>query len=204
MNKQQETKEKILRYLSSYNIAYKLISDEQEEKQDYKNTAPLPLKILNTIYIPYEIENAPGNLLESDIRLYDNNMLARAYYSSEVAAQAKQMVPKRKNNLLRVLNFVNEVLFFGYDVPYTSCIYLSPYGDISIKTMIPYKFIEKAESETLDFLTIFFPQIMNQLAVPILGVLEGKMTAASAIHYIKQQIMDIDDPLIEFDGGDEG
>lgn len=70
---------------------------------------------------------------------------------------------------------------------YTPRIYLTADGcfDITITTIIPYDFFGLAPLETLDYITICCPELLDRLALPIYCVLLGKETADGAISHIE-------------------
>lgn len=202
MDIKQKIKEIITSYLISRKIKFRFLNESGKEPTFLRN--PIPLEALSALYLCYRTD-VPGGIIESDLYLFDEKMIVRAYYSAEVAELCKNSDKKRVSALLRVINFINgSLLISNYNIPYLPYIYVGTdgRGDIAIKTCIDYRFLELLPEETLDFITIFFPQIMEELAYPIIGVIAGKLSSAMAIHYIKQEIMEDDDPIIEF-GGDE-
>lgn len=180
----QDVKAEIINFFRTNNLQYKCLDDNGEVPA----SGPMPLKELNILYIAYNAD-MPGNIIESDFHLFENRMLARAFYPVEVAEMCKNADKKRVSSLLRVINFVNETLLSGFDIPYNPRMYVSTdgCGDIAIKTMIDYRIFELLpQQETLNYLTIFYPQVMEELSYPIIGVIAGKLTAAVAINYIKK------------------
>lgn len=147
----------------------------------------------------YNAENAPNRYVEACIWFYpDNGAEARCYYSS-MGAEICRNSPHR-NELLRVLNFINARVFLSCADPYrlyepgmlyTPRIYLTDDEgfDIAITTMIPYDFWEVAPVETMDYLTAFCPELLDELAMPVFGTLLGKFEAGDAIAYIREHIL---------------
>ena len=74
---------------------------------------------------------------------------------------------------------------------YTPRIYLTADGcfDITITTIIPYDFFGLAPLETLDYITICCPELLDRLALPIYCVLLGKETADGAISHIEREFL---------------
>lgn len=56
-------------------------------------------------------------------------------------------------------------------------------------TIIPYDFYEVAPLETIDFLTVSIPSLMNKLSYPVFSVLNGSMSSEQAIAYIEENIL---------------
>lgn len=186
----QETKDKIISYLNGYNLNYKLLDADGKPAA----SGPMPLKELDTIYVNYKID-APGDIAEGDIHLFEDRLLARVYYDYSVAEVCKHIGEKQLSELLRVMNYINENLFMGYNIPLCPTVYVSTDGsfDIGLRTIIDYHIFELMPQEILDYLTIFYPQALEELAYPIIGILTGKLAAPAAIDYIKKEIMGDDD-----------
>lgn len=147
----------------------------------------------------YTANNAPGGYVESCIWFYDNdNAEARCYYNATGANICKNS--NYRNDLLRLLNFINARVFLSCGDPYglyepnilyNPRIYLTEDDgfDITITTIINYDFWKKAPIETLDYLTIYCPELLNSLALPIFSILLGVITVDDAITYIKEKIL---------------
>lgn len=147
----------------------------------------------------YAENNAPRGYVESNIWFYENDYAeARCYYN---AAAAICRNGNHRNDLLRLLNFINARAFLSCGAPYgmyeprmlyNPRIYLTEDDgyDIAITTVINYDFWELAPLETNDYLTAYCPEFLGRLAPPIFGVLLGKMTVDDAITYIKVNILD--------------
>ena len=56
-------------------------------------------------------------------------------------------------------------------------------------TIIPYDFFGLAPLETLDYITICCPELLDRLALPIYCVLLGKETADGAISHIEREFL---------------
>ena len=67
--------------------------------------------------------------------------------------------------------------------------YQCPGLDITITTIIPYDFFGLAPLETLDYITICCPELLDRLALPIYCVLLGKETADGAISHIEREFL---------------
>ena len=142
---------------------------------------------------------APDHRIESCIWFYEDTMEARCYYSSLGAELCRKS--RHIDALLRLLNFINARVFpscrgSGYmlyspHILYTPRIYLTADGrfDITITTIIPYDFFGLAPLETLDYITICCPELLDRLALPIYCVLLGKETADGAISHIEREFL---------------
>ena len=129
----------------------------------------------------------------------EDTMEARCYYSSLGAELCRKS--RHIDALLRLLNFINARVFpscrgSGYmlyspHILYTPRIYLTADGcfDITITTIIPYDFFGLAPLETLDYITICCPELLDRLALPIYCVLLGKETADGAISHIEREFL---------------
>jgi hypothetical protein len=61
--------------------------------------------------------------------------------------------------------------------------------DVTLTTIIPYDFFDVAPLETLDYLTVSCPELLNKLSLPIFSILLGKWYIISAISYIKTVVL---------------
>lgn len=150
------------------------------------------------VIMEFEAENAPDKYIEACAWFYTDVLEARAYYT----ALGSEVCQKNQNNidqLLKVLNFINARVFLSCRdqwnceprMLYTPRIYITEdnHFDITITTMIPYDFFDRAKIETLDYLTGYCPELLDRLSLPIYGVLLGNMSADSAIAYIKNELL---------------
>ena len=144
-------------------------------------------------------ENAPGGFTEGCIWFFDKVAETRVYYNQMGADICKRS--EGRQDLLRLLNFINARVFMElndggnrwYDpqILYTPRIYLTEDDgyDISITTMLNYRFWRTAESETDDYITAYQPELLDKLAPFIFGVLKGELTAEDAISGIEHDIL---------------
>lgn len=144
-------------------------------------------------------ENAPGGFTEGCIWFFDKVAETRVYYNQMGADICKRS--EGRQDLLRLLNFINARVFMElndggnrwYDpqILYTPRIYLTEDDgyDISITTMLNYRFWRTAELETDDYITAYQPELLDKLAPFIFGVLKGELTAEDAISGIEHDIL---------------
>lgn len=146
----------------------------------------------------YSAEDAPGWYMEGCVWWYEDGAEVRTYYNSMGADICEKS--EHKDDLLRLLNFVNARVFLncgddsGLYAPhmlYTPRIYLTEDGcsDIAITTMINYDFWEVAPLETADYITIYCPELLDRLTMPIFCVLLGKMDSDQAIGYVREALL---------------
>lgn len=148
------------------------------------------------ITMVYDVEEAPGECIESCIWFYDDSAEVRAYYS-EVGAEICRESEYR-GELLKLLNYINARVFLSCgnsQGPYephmlhTPRMYMTEDGsfDITITTMINYDFWEVAPMETDDYITIYCPELLERLTYPIFLVLLGKISVDDAKERIRQE-----------------
>lgn len=181
---------------------------------DSKRAAYWMEKYLRSFSVPYKkdidhgvtrftfvfmCENAPGGFTEGCIWFFDKVAETRVYYNQMGADICKRS--EARQDLLRLLNFINARVFMElndggnrwYDpqILYTPRIYLTEDDgyDISITTMLNYRFWRTAESETDDYITAYQPELLDKLAPFIFGVLKGELTAEDAISGIEHDIL---------------
>lgn len=169
---------------------------------------------LKKLNIPYEVnesgedvcynfifkeENVPGGYLEGCVWFFQKDAEVRVYYNELGAAWCRDS--SHKDELLRLLNFINARVFLscrdfsnGSDnanLLHTPRIYLTEDDefDITITTIINYRFWEASQDETNDYITAYCPELLDKLALFIFGVLAGKMDAEEAIYWIKKEIL---------------
>lgn len=173
-----QVRKRIVSYLKEHNINNCLINDHGK---------PMLQKDLDTIYLNYNIQ-VPGGL-ESDMKLFEDKLYVRAYYTEEVANEIGMLDSEKIHGLRQVINYINANAFF--ESLYTPRLYLSTdgYYDIAIKTVIPYDFFELAPIETLEYITAYYPECMEKFAVPLLFLIYKKMSVDQAIDYIDSNIL---------------
>jgi len=144
-------------------------------------------------------ENAPGGFTEGCIWFFDKAAEARVYYNQMGADICRKS--EGRQDLLRLLNFINARVFMElsdggnrwYDpqILYTPRMYLTEDNgyDISITTMLNYRFWRTAELETNDYITAYQPELLDKLAPFVFGVLKGELTAEDAISGIEHDIL---------------
>ena len=76
---------------------------------------------------------------------------------------------------------------------YTSRIYLAEDGsnEITFSTKINYDFWEAAPTVTCKYITTFYAEFMDIVALPIFSVLQGDNTVEEAIKYLKESISNL-------------
>ena len=106
---------------------------------------------------------------------------------------------KHRNRLYRLLNYINAEVILSYadkeeevesQTFYTSRIYLAEDGsnEIIFSTKINYDFWEVAPTVTCKYITTFYAELMDIVALPIFSVLQGNNTVEEAIKYLKESI----------------
>lgn len=147
----------------------------------------------------YKARNAPDGYVESCIWFYEeDNAEVRVYYNQAGADICK--ASQHRNALLELLNFINARVFLscgdvnGLYEPhmlYTPRIYQTTDGffDITITTIINYDFWAVATVETADYMTIYCPELLDMLAIPIFELLEGMKNVDEAISYINENML---------------
>lgn len=180
----KEAIKKFTDYLKQHNISH--VTDIDNGCQRYTMT--------------YSAENAPDYCVESCIWFYDHDVAeARCYYTAMGAAFCKSS--EHKDELFRLLNFINARVFLNCDdgyglyephMLYNPRMYVTEDGcfDITITTIINYDFWEVAPVETADYLTVYCPELLDRLAPPVFGVLLGQFTVDEAIIYIQEKILE--------------
>ena len=152
------------------------------------------------LVLEYPANNAPDHRVESAIWLWKDGMEARVYYTALGATICKGS--ERKEELYRLLNFINARLLlraadaFGNrlykpHMLYTPRFYMTEDDafDITMTTIIDYDFYELAPLETADYISIFCPELLNALSMPIFWVLLGNTSAKESIDYIKRTLL---------------
>lgn len=144
-------------------------------------------------------ENAPGGFIEGCIWFFDKVAETRVYYNQMGADICRKS--ECRQDLLRLLNFINARVFMElndggnrwYDpqILYTPRMYLTEDDgyDISITTMLNYRFWKMAETETDDYITAYQPELLDKLAPFVFGLLKGELTADDAILGIERVIL---------------
>lgn len=140
----------------------------------------------------------PDKVLEACIWFYQDLMECRVYYNRNGQQWCRES--KNRDDLLKLLNFINARLWVSMDdgeggalyspnYLYTSRFYVTEDFDIVMTTMIPYDFYEVAPLETEDYVTGACPDVLEMLSAHIFCVLLGEMSAEQAIMRVKTEIL---------------
>lgn len=192
MTKNQAQKQ-LLDYLNEHNIHYDLINDTGK-LMDIRN--------LNTVYISFRVEEAPDQMVECSAWFHEDDLEIRGYYSKNAAGWCSAHAD-RFPEVLGVINFINARVFLG-NLLYTPRLYLTAdnHPEFAITTIIPYDFFELAPLETLEYITIYYPELLGNLSFPLFMTLLGEITPEMAIYHIKRNLLGETDPQIEWRGND--
>ncbi len=182
-----EVKDVIMNYLKTYNITHTLYNDHEK---------PMGIDELDTIVISYPNVNAPG-AGEQDIRLFSDRMIVRCYYGD--TSDKSACSEKYLKELYKLFNFINnKVILDGY---YDYRAYYDGYDHV-ISSIIRYNWFDEEPLLSLEFITCFMPEMISRLALPLFSVKEGKLNANTAIYYIKKELLNDNNVVIEWEGDD--
>lgn len=174
---------KFKKYLNSYGIPYKESCDNGGRM----------------LTMSYAADNAPNEAVEACIWFFDDDIAeTRCYYTALGAKLCEKS--EHRGELLRLLNYINARVYLSCAAPdglyephmlYTPRFYLTEddHFDITMTTIGNYDFWETTPVETNDYLTKYCPELMNQLAFPVFGVLLGKITMEEAITHINRTLL---------------
>ena len=170
----------ITNYLKKYNIHHHLLNEGRKPLID--------INVL-TIYVQFHVEEAPDHLAECSIWFYEDGLEVRGYYSENATSwvsEHKDHIP----DVMQVINFVNARVFLG-NLLFTPRLYLTAdeKPEFAITTIIPYRFFEDAEIETLEYITCYYPEFLGKVSFPLFLTLIGEITPDMAIYYIKNEIL---------------
>lgn len=143
----------------------------------------------------------PDSIIESCIYFNSDSMECRTYYSQSCAKWCAES--SYRQDLYRLLNFINARVFpttpddgiggmlYKPSYLYSPRMHITEDGcfDVTLTTIIPYDFFDVAPLETLDYLTVSCPELLNKLSLPIFSILLGKWYIISAISYIKTVVL---------------
>lgn len=178
-----EVRKRIIEYLKKYNIPYQLLNDSDKPLIDINNL---------TLYIPFHVEEAPDQLAECSIWFYRDTLEVRGYYSKNAASWLstyKDHLP----DVMRVINFINARVFLG-NLLYTPRLYLTaePQTEFAISTIIPYRFFQSSEFETLEYISCYYPEFLGKISFPLFLTLLGDITSDMAIYHIQSEILNVE------------
>lgn len=184
MTTKTEARRRIVDYLKKFRIHYQMLNDSGKPVIDFKDL---------TLYIRFHVEEAPDQLIECSIWFYEDGLEVRGYYSKNAASwvgKHKDRVP----DVMQVINFINARVFLG-NLLYTPRLYLTAeeQNEFVITTIIPYRFFEDAEMETLEYITCYYPEFLGKVSFPLFLTLLGEITSEKAIDHIKTEIFDEED-----------
>lgn len=150
------------------------------------------------IIMKFDVENVPGSYVESCIFWFDDVAEVRTYYNASGMEICKES--NQRDELKNLLNFINARVFLSCGdsnglyksaMLYTPRMYMTEDGfyGITITTVVNYDFMEVAQLETADYITIYCPELLELLSPAIFGVLLGVMTAKEAVEFIKANVL---------------
>lgn len=188
-----QAQKRLIDYLNEHNIHYDLINDTGKL---------MDIRDLNTVYISFHVEQAPDSIIECSVWFRKSGMEIRGYYSKN-AAEWCSTHANRFPEVFAVINFINARVFLG-NLLYTPRLYLTAdnHPEFAITTIIPYDFFELAPLETLEYITIYYPELLGKLSSPLFMVLLEKITPEIAIYQIKHKLLGETDSQIECRGDD--
>ncbi|MDY6356503.1 MAG: hypothetical protein SPL59_04645 [Catonella sp.] len=207
-------KDFILEKLPTTHFTVEITPSYSKKRRDSERAAHWLESYLRSCAVPYKkdidlgvarftfvfmCENAPGGFIEGCIWFFDKVAETRVYYNQMGADICRKS--ECRQDLLRLLNFINARVFMElndggnrwYDpqILYTPRMYLTEDDgyDISITTMLNYRFWKMAETETDDYITAYQPELLDKLAPFVFGLLKGELTADDAILGIERVIL---------------
>ncbi|MCR5214821.1 MAG: hypothetical protein K6E10_10440 [Eubacterium sp.] len=145
-------------------------------------------------------EKAPGGFTEGCIWFFDKAAEVRVYYNELATDICRKS--KYKSELFRLLNYINARVFmeesdggnkwYEPQILHTPRIYLTEDegDDITITTMINYRFWKEARLETEDYITAYCPELLDRLAPFIFDMLKGRISVQEAISGINKELFD--------------
>lgn len=147
-----------------------------------------------------KIKNTPDGMLEACIWFHPRCMECRVYFSAYCAMLIRGS--RFLTELMRLLNYINARIWPHTDDRYGSRLYESSYlytpriymmedgsYDVTLTTLIHYDVYELAPLETEDFITLTCPELLDELSVPMFGLLSGQMSLDEAISYINRSML---------------
>jgi len=176
---------KFARYLADTYIAF--VMDTDCEAPRITMTIPLP-------------ESAVG-CIESCIWFFKHEAEVRTYYPKPVAEICEES--EHKGQLLRLLNYFNARIYpdqtdggKGLSDPqiyFAPRFYITEDGgfDITATTFVNYKSWD-AVDEISEYIIRYCPEVLNDLAPYVVGVLKGVLTAEEAIDRFETELMGIE------------
>ena len=180
MTTKAEARKRIIDYLKKYNIHHHLLNDSSQPIIDIRDL---------TLYVQFHVEETPDQLAECSIWFYEDGLEVRGYYSENAAS----WVSKHKDHIpdvMQVINYMNARVFLG-NLLYTPRLYLTAdeQPEFAITTIIPYRFFEDAEIETLEYITCYYQEFLGKASLPLFLTLLGDITPEMAIYHIRTEIL---------------
>lgn len=173
-----QVKAKIIEYIRVHNL--------QNSKLINTHNKPMIEREMDTFYFWYDVQAPHG--VECSVFLFEECMEVRGYYS-ECIAKELQEHPHRIYELYEVLNFINARIWFdGFYYP-RAYITVDGLCDVAINTIIPYEHFEMAPIETMEYITCYYPEWLEKMAIALCGVSLGVFNSSTAIRSIKQNVL---------------
>lgn len=181
----------------SQTVAYWLLKYLRYNYISYKEDTDNGTRRLTFVFMN---DKAPGGFVEGCVWFYNEAAEVRVYYNQIGADICKKS--KYKSELMSLLNFINSRVFIGLKewensgnyssrMLYTPRMYLTDDEcyDITITTMINYKFWEIERDNTHNYITAYCPELLNILSPYIFSLLSGNINLEEAVKGIKKEIL---------------
>lgn len=166
-----------IEYIKVHNLRSRLINTHNK---------PILEKEMDTFYFWYDVQAPYG--VECSVFLFEECMEVRGYYS-ECIAKELQEHPHRISELYEVINFINARIWFdGFYYP-RAYITVDGLCDVAINTIIPYEHFGMAPIETMEYITCYYPEWLEKMAIALCGVSLGVFNSSTAIMSIKQNVL---------------
>lgn len=144
-------------------------------------------------FLTMGMANSPGHYIETTIDFNENYISARSYYN-ENGRRLVATHPERFPPLFRLLNYINEQInsltlrtYSSSDEEepqeaiFTPVITLDEEYNIKYSLIVEYKRFEDYSVETLQMIFRLIPCYLDAFALPIFGIITGKMSLKEAM-----------------------
>lgn len=167
---------RVLKYLSANDIKY---------KEEHFN---------GQLYLWFDMEAPDG--IEASIRFKQDKLSVRCYYTSQVTKSLNN--PLRIVEMLKVINYLNAEVIDNIDgVDIIPCMYLSMDGSYDIVLSAELSVNQLDLDDSLQYITVFMPRLMEMLAPALCGVALGLYPASTAIWQVRTDVLNEEDVVVE-------
>lgn len=177
MNK-KEAKKRIIEYLTTHNIPWKFLSEEQGAQN---------INSIDSIYFSASVPEVISGQIETVLRFRDEHVYCQSYYCQPIVEQNEEQIFRAS----RIINYINTHLSYEFDTMYEHTLALREEdGDVYNGTLIRYELLQQYFYDTMSYILDFQVQFLKDICFPVIGYTVKRLSFHQAAHvYIDKHLI---------------